>query len=102
MTFKEILITLAYALWWAMGGWILGIGVNAIFALDATTITALGNVIVGLFLLLPVVANERRRRFFYSGPANEEDSSIWIALLWAFPFIALFVGLLWWLLGRFI
>jgi hypothetical protein len=95
------LITLAYAGWWALGGWLFGIGVNAVFNFNAATVCALGNVIVGLLLLLPVVADNRRRRLFFDGPRSDEPSDPHIGLLWVFPFVGVFVGLFWWLLSRF-
>ena len=99
MTTCEILLTLAYAGWWALGGWLFGVGIHALFGLDAAIICALSNVIAGLLLLLPVVANDRRRRLFYDGPSHNEPGDVGIGLLWAFPFVGVFVGLFWWLLG---
>jgi hypothetical protein len=100
VTFREIVFTLAYAAWWALGGWMLGVGVKALFGMDMVLVCALGNVIVGLLFLLPVVGNERRRRLFYEGPGKEERAEARIGLLWAFPFTLLIWGLLWWLMGR--
>jgi hypothetical protein len=100
LNLREILITLGYVAWWALGGWMFGVGINALFRVEVATVCALGNVIAGLLLLLPVVADEHRRRLFYEGPHNDEPPDLWIGLLWAFPSTGLFLGLLWWLMGR--
>ncbi len=76
-----------------------GIGLHVLFQVEVTTICALGNVIVGLLFLLPVVADEHRRHLFYEGPHDDESPDLWIGLLWVFPSTGLFLGLLWWLMG---
>ena len=100
MTLREMLITLAYTAWWALGGWVFGVGVKALFGVDVALVCALGNVIAGLLFLLPVVGDEHRRRLFYEGPREHERSDARIGLLWVFPFTLLVWGLLWWLMGR--
>lgn len=82
-------------------GWVFGIGINAVFGLDAAMICALSNVIAGLLLLLPVVADNQRRRLFFEGPRGEEAGDVGIALRWAFLSVGVMIGLFWWLLGRF-
>ena len=94
-------ITLAYVAWWALGGWMFGIGVNAVLGVEVATFCTLGNVIAGLFLLLPVIADARLRDNFFNGPRADEDGELRIGLLWVFPFVGIFIGLFWWLLGRF-
>jgi hypothetical protein len=101
VTLREMLLTLAYAAWWALGGWAFGAGVRALFGVDVVLVCALSNVIIGLLFLLPVVGDERRRRLFFEGPREQERSDPGIGLLWVFPFAVLVWGLLWWLMGRF-
>jgi hypothetical protein len=101
VTLREMLFTLAYAAWWALSGWLFGLGVNGLFGVEVALICAMGNVIIGLLLLLPVVGDERRRRLFFEGPREQEQSEPRIGLLWAFPFAVLVWGLLWWVMGQF-
>lgn len=95
----EIFLTLGYVAWWALGGWVFGVGLHALFQVEVATICALGNVIAGLLFLLPVVADEHRRHLFYEGPHDDESPDLWIGLLWVFPSTGLFLGLLWGLMG---
>jgi hypothetical protein len=80
-----------------VGVWI---GVDAAFGVDVAIVCALGNVIAGLFLLLPVIADEHLRRNFVYGPRADEEGEIHMGLLWVFPVAGIFIGFFWWLLGR--
>lgn len=97
-----MLWTLIYAAWWALGGWLFGLGIDAIFDTQTAVMLALINVIAGLLLLLPVVADAHMRRLFYEGQRSEEASELRIGLLWVFPTVGLSAGLVWWLMGRFL
>jgi hypothetical protein len=96
-----MLWTLGYAVWWALGGWVLGLGIDALFGTQTAVILALINVIAGLLLLLPVVADAHMRRLFYEGPRPAESSELRIGLLWVFPTVGLSAGLVWWVMSRF-
>ena len=85
-----------------MGGGLFGVGVRSLSGIDAVLFLALGNVIIGLLLLLPIVADEHARRLFFKGPRPGESSDLRVGLLWLFPTLGLSVGLIWWLLGRFL
>jgi hypothetical protein len=43
-----MVVTLGYAAWWGLSGWVFGTGVDALFGTEVALICALGNVIVGL------------------------------------------------------
>ena len=39
---------------------------------------------------------------FAAGPRGDEPGFVPLALLWAFPVVLLFLGILWWLLAQFL
>ena len=44
---------------WEAGRWAFGAGVQALFGVDVVLVYALGNVIIGLLFLLPVVGDDK-------------------------------------------
>jgi hypothetical protein len=99
---KDMLLILTLAALWAVGGFVMGVSIEALFGGQVVvTCTAL-NLITGMLMLLLVTRHERARRLFYEGPKENELGLPFIGLLWAIPFTLLFVGLIWWLLAQFL
>lgn len=99
---KHILLILAMAVFWGVSGLVVGVGLDALFGGELVLTCASLNVLIGLLLLLLTTRNEHARRMFYEGPRGEEPGLVPIALLWAFPIVLVFVGVLWWLLAQFL
>jgi hypothetical protein len=69
---KNLLLILALAILWWIGGMFAGAGLSAYFDLDWTIQCAALNVIVGMLMLLLVTHNETARRIFYEGPRGDD------------------------------
>lgn len=97
---KDLVVILVLASLWAVGGFAVGIALGALFGVQwAISCTAL-NLIAGMIMLLLVTRNEHARRLFYEGPRENESGMPLIGILWAIPFILLFIGVMWWLLAQ--
>lgn len=92
------------ALLWLVGGWLIGVGIQAQFDVNWVTPCALSNVIIGLVLLLLITRDPRERRIFYEGGNEEEDEDYLplVTVVLMIPGIEMFVGLVWWGMGWFI
>jgi hypothetical protein len=97
---KNLILVLILAMLWALGGLVVGVGINAFFGASWITTCALLNVMIGLLLLLLVTRNEEARRIFYNGNQNDDPGLLPIAVLWMFPMVLIFVGIIWWLLAQ--
>lgn len=99
---KNILMILALAILWAVGGSFAGLGISAFF--DVAWVVQCGtvNMMTGLLLLLLITRSEDARRLFYEGPKEDEPGSIIVGLLWVLPFTLLFAGIVWWLMAQFL
>jgi hypothetical protein len=98
---RQFVLIFGLAVFWGIGGLIVGVGLDALFGGQLVLTCASLNVIVGLLLLLITTRNEHARRLFYEGPRGAEPGLVPLALLWAFPIVLVFLGLLWWLLAQF-
>jgi hypothetical protein len=87
---RQYLLILALAAFWGISGLVASFGLNAMFGGNA-----------GLLLLLIATRNPDARRIFYEGPRGEEPGVLFLALLWVFPIVLVFAGMIWWLLGQF-
>lgn len=98
---RHFLLILALAAFWGVSGLVVGFGLEALFrggwVLPCTSL----NIVLGLLLLLVTTRNEHARRLFYEGPRGDEPGFFPLALLWAFPIVLVFLGILWWLLAQF-
>lgn len=65
-------------------------------------VCGLVNAVLGLALLLVVTRTRRGWRLFYQGPQEQEEGSLFIAVLWVMPIILLLVGGVWWLIYAFL
>lgn len=98
---KNILLIAALALFWAISGLVVGVGLNALFAGEWLLTCAALNVVMGMLLLLLTTRNKQARRMFYEGPRGAEPGFVSLAILWAIPIVLVFLGVLWWLLAQF-
>ena len=97
---KQIPLIFFFAALWASSGLLLGVSLAALFDLEWQVPCLSLNLVAGLVLLLLVTRNETARRLFYEGPRDNEQGSVLIGMLWAFPFVLAFVGIIWWMLGQ--
>ncbi len=97
---KSLLPPMILAVLWAGTGALVGVGLNALYGKDWIMPCGALNMIFGLSLLLLVSRNETARKIFYEGPDREDESSVWVAILWALPVAIGLVGVIWWLLGK--
>jgi len=98
---KSLLPIFGLAALWAIAGAAVGAGIGALYGGTWVAWCSSLNVIVGLVLLLFVSRNPRARGLFYGDRrSDEQPAGMLVAVLWAFPFTLLFLGLLWLLLGR--
>ena len=99
---RKLLLILALAAFWGVSGIVMGFALNALIAGGWVVPCASLNIMIGLGLLLLTTRNEQARRMFYEGPRGDEPGFVPLALLWAFPVVLVFLGLLWWLLAQFL
>ena len=94
---------LAVALLWAGTGTIAGWGLQMFLGVDGLLLSCGSlNVAVGMALLQITTLSEEGRIFFYEGRKPYEDyMNIGVVFLWGFPIILAFLGLLWWIVGKF-
>ena len=98
---KHFFLILVLAVLWGVSGLVVSVGINAFFGGNWLVPCTSLNVIAGLLLLLLTTRNPEARQMFYEGP-QEEDSGFWfLALLWVFPIVLIFLGLVWWALAQF-
>ena len=97
---RQILLVLALAVFWGVSGVVVGFALNALMAGGWVVPCASLNIITGLLLLLLTTRNEQARRMFYEGPRGNEPGFVPLALLWVFPIVLVFLGVLWWLLAQ--
>jgi hypothetical protein len=98
---KHFLLILMLAAFWGISGLVMSFGINSVFGVEWTLPCTSLNVIAGMVMLLVTTRNPTARRLFYEGPRGEEPGLIILALLWGFPVVLVFAGILWWLLGQF-
>jgi hypothetical protein len=98
---KPYLLILALAVFWGVSGLVVSFGLNAMFGGDWAMFCTSLNVIAGMLMLLLTTRNPTARRIFYEGPRGQEPGLLILALLWGFPVVLIFAGILWWLLGQF-
>lgn len=99
---KNILLVTALAVLWGIGGALVGQGISALFDVSWVIPCTSFNVIAGMIMLLLVTSNDTARRIFYEGPRDDDPGIIGIGLLWLLPMVAVFIGLIWWLLAQFL
>ncbi len=97
---KNSLLVLGLGFLWSLGGFGLGMAIEALFGGQWIVPCASLNLIAGMILLLFVTRNEQARRIFYEGPREGEPGLPVIGLLWLMPFVLLLVGLVWWLIAQ--
>lgn len=97
---KSFLPVVILAFLWALTGAMVGVGIDAIYGTEWVLPCGALNVMIGLSLLLFATRNETTRKIFYEGPSRKEESSLFIAILWALPVAIGLVGVIWWLLGK--
>jgi hypothetical protein len=98
---KNIILIAALAIFWGLGGLLVGFGIQALVGSDWLIPCTSINMIAGLLMLLFVTRDEEARRVFYER-VNSEDPHLGLALLWALPFSLIFLGVIWWLLAHFL
>jgi hypothetical protein len=87
---------------WFVGGWLMGVGIQAQFQANWVAPCSWINVILGLVLLLLITQNPRERDIFYAGAtAEDEDYLPLITLVLILPGIEIVVGGVWWLMAQF-
>lgn len=99
---RQVFLILVLAILWGISGLVVSVGLNALFGSDWLVPCTSLNVIAGLLLLLLTTRNPEARRIFYEGPRGEEPGFLFLALLWVFPVVLVFVGLVWWTLAQFL
>lgn len=97
---KNLLLILALAVLWALGGFLMGAALNALLDTSWLVPCTAVNVIMGMVLLLLVTRNDYARHLFYEGAQGDEPGLMPLALLWVFPFILILVGVVWWVLAQ--
>lgn len=76
---------------------------QSLFGIDGVLLSCGSlNVAIGLVLLQITTLSEHGRIFFYEGRKPDEDYlNFGVVLLWGFPIVLAFLGLLWWIVGKF-
>jgi len=88
-----------YAVLWFVAGVAMGFGIQSVFGVDLALQCGTLNMAAGLVLLLVVLRNEPAYRAFYG---EGEKGGLALAILVMLPFVFLFMGVLWWLAGKFL
>lgn len=99
---KNVLLILALATLWWLGGWVAGAGLSAFFGVTWALQCASLNVVAGLLMLLWITRDKEAQRIFYEGPEGNEPGMPVIAFLWVLPLSLMFAGVIWWLMGQFL
>ncbi len=98
---KSFLLIIAFTVLWLLGGLLVSLGLRALFDIELLIFCSALNVFAGLIMLILTTRNDTVRRLFYEGPREHESGMLLIAVLWGLPFITIFAGIIWWLLGQF-
>lgn len=100
---KAVAWILSLAVLWAVTGAIAAWGLQAFLGIDGWIISCGSlNVAIGMALLQLSTQDEHARRFFYENIKPHEDYfNFGIVLLWGFPIVLVFSGLLWWIVSKF-
>ena len=86
-----------FSLFWFIAGAAIGLGLQSLYGVNWIISCGALNMAIGLVLLLLVTRNERAYRAFYG---EGEQGGLRLAVLVSFPVVLLFLGVLWWLLGK--
>jgi uncharacterized membrane protein len=92
------------ALFWALGGYMVGVALKAFIAFFGITthyplsfIMAMINLIIGLLLFQGVIRDPTAERLFFQGPQGSEEGHLNVGCLWVLPASLILSGLLLWL-----
>jgi hypothetical protein len=89
---RDIKLILALAVFWLVGGAIVGAGIRAHFYVEWVMPCSLISAILGMLLLLVVMRDDKARRRLF-GEANEEmPFKLTLAALFVLPVVFLVVG----------
>lgn len=97
---KNLFLIAALAFLWAVGGFTVGIALQALFGVAWVMPCTALNLMAGMLMLLLITRNEYARRMFYEGPRQNEAGLLFIGLLWGLPLILIFLGIVWWLMAQ--
>lgn len=100
---RNFLFILVLASLWALSGFAIGSGVEAILGIDfpIAIILASLNLILGLTLFLGITRDPTSERIFFEGPQPDEPGRPAIGCLWLLPLSLILVGLWLWLVAFF-
>ena len=99
---RDFLLILLVALLWFVGGWCMGIGIQAQFEGNWIISCSSINLLMGLILTLLIIQNPRESRIFFEGPSkDDEDYLPLMTIVLLFPGIEIFIGGLWWVMAWF-
>ena len=94
---------LSVAILWAVTGTIAGWGLQTFIGVDGLLLSCGSlNVAIGMALLQITTLSEEGRNLFYEGKKPYEDYlNLGVVLVWGFPVLLTFLGVLWWIVGKF-
>lgn len=92
---RDLGLILALALLWALGGYLIGLGVEIALIPypPLKIILASLNVIIGLTLFLGITRDPTAERLFFEGPAVNQEGDIRVGCLWMIPASLVLIGL---------